>query len=103
MSKNILIKVQGETQYLNNVPEIETSSGNYNTHKWVPEDETELADVTLTSNGTHRASDSGVYGWRKVVVDVPMELSGTTPKGETWSISMTGNGRPKLSISGRGT
>lgn len=103
MSKNIRIKVQGQIQQLNNVSEIEASSGNYGTNIWVPEDETELTDVTLTSNGTYRASDSGVYGWRRVTVNVPLELSGTTARGETWAVSMTGDGRPKLSISGRGS
>lgn len=102
MSKDIVVQLKGEPQELNGVEKLELNGvGDDISSTWVPEDETELTDANITANGSYSASSFGAYGWRRVVVDVPMELSGTTPKGETWSVSMTADDRPKLTISGR--
>jgi len=102
LSKDIVIQLKGDPQSLNGVEKIELAGvGDDYSSTWVPEDETALAEAEFTANGNYKASDYNVYGWRRVVVNVPFELSGTTPKGETWSVRESGDGKPVLSISGR--
>ena len=102
MSKDIVIQLKGEPQNLNDVEKIElVGVGDELGSTWVPEDETELGEAEFHANGNYKASDYNVYGWQRVVVDVPMELSGTTARGETWTVRVTDNGKPVLNISER--
>lgn len=102
MSKDIIVQLKGEPQELSGVERLSLDGvGDDLGSIWVPEDEVQLTEKTITENGTYRATDDGEYGWKRVIVNVPMELSGTTPTGENWSVSMSGDGRPKLTISGR--
>ena len=69
MSKNIIIKKDGEPQTLNGVQRITTSEVDGGSCSWLPEDE--LGAVTLTANGSYDAEDYDLVGFAQVTVDVP--------------------------------
>ena len=70
MSKDIIIKESGVAKSLNGVDRITTKLVNGSSANWIPEDETELAEISVTSNGQYVASGFGYYGFVKVNVNV---------------------------------
>lgn len=63
MAKSIQVKNDGQTVIYNNAKTIVTNDGN----RWVPEDETILEELNITSNGDYTPS---LYGYSKVTVNV---------------------------------
>lgn len=70
MSKDIIIEESGVAKNLNDVDRITTKLVSGNSANWIPEDETELAEISVTSNGQYVASGFGYYGFVKVNVSV---------------------------------
>jgi hypothetical protein len=70
LSKDIYIAENGVQRALNGVRKINTklASGAAN---WIPEDETNTDQLTITENGEYVASASGLYGYSRVLVLVP--------------------------------
>jgi hypothetical protein len=71
MSKNISLQQDGITKTYNNVSVINTGSPSGSRTDWVPEDETEVVEFTVTQNGTYDLADYGYYGAYRVNVLVP--------------------------------
>lgn len=69
MSKNIVIQEGGTPKTMAGVRKISTAEAGGGTCYWVPEDETELTSLTVTEDGTYRASDEGYYGYEEVTVN----------------------------------
>lgn len=81
MSKNVVIKKNGVSTTFNNVSRIKVDSPGGGSEEWYPEDECALGTLTATQNGFYNSSDTEVYGFNKVIVNVP-EGNYTTGKGE---------------------
>lgn len=104
MSKNITIQEGGVARQFGGVPRIRTDEVGGGSCWWVPEDETELTNKTITENGTYDAADDGVYGWDTINVNVPggaggdpggigSSIVGTDPDdGEEYYIGVDDNG-----------
>lgn len=71
MSKNISLQKDGVAKTYNNVSLINTGSPSGSRTDWVPEDETEVVEFTVTQNGTYDLADYGYYGAYRVNVLVP--------------------------------
>lgn len=71
MSKDIIIEEGGVGRQFTGVTKLQTKQIEGGVCYWVPEDETELTNKTITENGTYRAADDGVYGWDTINVNVP--------------------------------
>lgn len=84
MSKNISIQQDGVTKTYNNVSVINTGSPSGSRTDWVPEDETEVVEFTVTQNGTYDLSSYRAYGAFRVNVLVAggadARITGTIPK-----------------------
>ena len=92
MSKDIVIQIGGVSQDLDSVEEIRTSTGSGNT-VWVPEDEKTLGVKTITANGSYEASDDGMYGYSKAVVNVPKKyVTGRGADGNDYTYSVDDEG-----------
>lgn len=71
MSKNIIIAKDGEAMTLQGVDTLRTSAVGGGSVDWMPEDETTLAEITVTANGTYAASADNADGYRSVTVALP--------------------------------
>lgn len=68
MSKEIIIK-EGGTAKQFDTDKLETNIAAGGTCLWVPEDETQVGEITITKNGVYNAADDGLYGYYKVTVN----------------------------------
>ena len=79
MSKPVSIAVGKQSRSFSDVKVLYTRnagsdySGGFT--RWVPEDEVELTNKTITENGTYYAEDDGVYGWDTINVSVASDPS----------------------------
>lgn len=71
MSKNIIIKKNGVDTTFSNIAKIRVKTPDGNSKEWVPADECDLGQLSVTANGTYKASESGFYGFSKAIVNVP--------------------------------
>ena len=102
MSKSITIGQNGVFANLDNVRKINTKNTGGGATNWIPEDETSTDALTITANGEYVASQSGLYGYSRVLVLVPgggdATVDGRTisvaPGGEGSSIAGTIDGVP---------
>ena len=75
MSKAIVIEKNGVAQNLT-LDKLRTKEVGGGTIDWVPEDDVQLTELTVTANGTYTPSGT-VYGFSGVSVSVPgTEVSG---------------------------
>lgn len=68
MSKNIVIQEKGTAQTLNSISEIETSRLGSGNATWVPQSDVNTGAITITRNGTYKASETNYYAFSKVLV-----------------------------------
>ena len=68
MSKNVVITENGQGKKFT-VKRIRTTTDTGGVCDWFPEDE--MGEKTITSNGTYRAVDEGLFGYSEVEVDIP--------------------------------
>ena len=71
MSKNITLKSGGSATTYNGIDKIRVPVPDGGTEDWVPEDEVQLATITITANGEYTAEESEVYGFNKAIINVP--------------------------------
>lgn len=92
MSKNIIIEKNGVAQTLQNVEVLRTTAIGGGSVDWLPEDETTLAEITVTENGTYTADSRSVYGFSRAIVNVPpSEVTGYI-NGVKYVVSVDENG-----------
>lgn len=92
MSKNIIIAKDGEAMTLQGVDTLRTSAVGGGSVDWMPEDETTLAEITVTENGTYTADSRSVYGFSRAIVNVPPnEVTGYI-NGVKYVVSVDANG-----------
>lgn len=102
MSKDITIQKVGVDQELDDVPEITTPQHNGGSCGWVPEDERQLTEKTVTENGEYAAADDGYYGYNRIIATVGLQLpyTGTTPNGVNYTVYLDSDERPHLTVNG---
>lgn len=66
--RNVLIHEGGTIKTLSEVAKIKTYLAEGDFCYWVPEDAVRLGTLTVSMDGTYRASDSGYYGYSEVTV-----------------------------------
>lgn len=94
MSKNISIQENGVAQTLNTISVVETKGSPSGSVDWVPEDEVQLGDVTIKSNGEFQASEKGLYAFNKVVVKSNGKAVGKNKTTGDWQVvSVDENGK----------
>lgn len=85
MSKDIVIQESGEPKTLSAISRIETNLYDGGTVGWVLDEGLDLAEKTITKNGTYKASNDGAYAYAKLVVKVPnkdkKKKKGKKPRG----------------------
>lgn len=95
MSKDITIQINGVANDFDGVEEIRTNQFGGGSITWVPEDETQLATLTVTKNGSYTAEDAGVYGFSTVIVNVPAapsSITGRDTDGNDYTVTVDDNG-----------
>ncbi len=95
MSKDIKIKKADTSETLTGVSQIVTPEIGGGSCAWVWEDETQLAEVTATGNGTITAASAGVYGFSVAHVAVTLPLTETNANG-TFSVDYDASGRARM-------
>ena len=94
MSKNISIQENGVAQTLNTISRVVTSGSQRGSVDWVPEDEVQLGDVIINSNGDFKASEKGLYAFNKVVVKSSGKAVGKNKTTGDWQVvSVDENGK----------
>lgn len=91
MAKNIVIEKDGVygTYNASKVLRVKNPDGGYT--RWIPLDETQLAEKNINENGTYNAAAQGYYGYNRVVVDVEGGVVGTRPDGNTYYVTTDEN------------
>lgn len=104
MSKDIIIQKNGVDQELNGATKLVTSEYGGLQCTWVPEDERQHTEKTVTKNGEYAAEDDGFYAYSRVTVAIGIDLpyTGTTSGGVNYTIYLDNKGKPHLVIHGRG-
>lgn len=95
MSKDITIQINGVANNFDGVEEVKTNQFGGGSITWVPEDETQLATLTVTKNGSYTAEDAGVYGFSTVIVNVPAapsSITGRDTDGNDYTVTVDDNG-----------
>ena len=92
MSKDIVIQESGVAQTLNTIRRVVTSGQKSGSVDWVPEDETQLGEITIKANGDYTASEKGVYAFAKVTVNAAGKAVGKDDDGNYKVIGVDGNG-----------
>lgn len=77
MSKNIVIINNGTQETWQDVQYLRTNSTATGTKDWFPEDEANTAPITITENGTYTAESGSLYGFSKLIVNLPLFVLGT--------------------------
>lgn len=93
MSKNISIQESGVAQTLNTISTVVTS-GQKGSVDWVPEDEVQLGNVTIKSNGEYKASEQNLYAFDVVTVHSSGKAVGKNKTTGDWEVvSVDENGK----------
>lgn len=91
MSKNIIIQQDGVDQLLNNVARLRLKAPTGGTVHFFPEDETTLAEVEITANGTY-GPPAGAYGVSRATVNVTAnQTCGSGQDGQYYKVTVVNN------------
>lgn len=91
MSKNIIIEQDGVAQSLNNVARLRPKAPTGGSVYFFPEDETTLAEVEITANGTY-TPPAGSYGVSKATINVTAnQTCGTGDGGQYYKVTVANN------------
>lgn len=91
MSKNIIIEQDGVAQSLSNVSRLRLKAPTGGTVHFYPEDETVLAEVEITANGTY-TPPANAYGVSKATVKVTAnQTCGTGEGGQYYKVTVVNN------------
>lgn len=94
MSKNITIQENGVAQTLNTISRVVTSGQRGGDVDWVPEDEVQLGNVTIKSNGEYTAKEKNLYAFDKVTVKSNGKAVGKNKTTGDWEVvSIDENGK----------
>lgn len=92
MSVDITIKQQGVATDINDATKIHVNKYGSGSTNFVPVSDVPFQTLSVTQNGTYKASDAGVYGFDKAVVNVPKDRVTGKINGEDYIITLDENG-----------
>ena len=91
MSKTIAIKEGGLAIQLT-VDKLKTNLIEAGTQNWIPEDGVSVGKITITEDGTYKASDDGYYGYEEVTVSGCGTVTGKGDDDKTYDVTVDENG-----------
>lgn len=92
MSKSIIIEQSGTPAILMDIAVIRIPEMNTGNTDWVPYDEFPTGEISVTENGTYKASDEGVYAFTKVIVEVSADRVVGKKDGVTYVVTVDSGG-----------
>lgn len=98
MSKNVAIKEGQTAKSFSDVAKLKTNLVGGGTATWVPEDETQLVEKTITQNGEYLPSSDSAYGFSKVTVDIDLPTKSITANGTYNASSDNKEGWSKVTV-----
>lgn len=92
MGKNIIIETDGTAHTYNGVKQIKTQNPQGSDDVWVPMEDAQTAEKTISKNGRYVASKEGYYGYSKVIVNSKGVTTGAKPDGRKYSVTTDDDG-----------
>lgn len=93
MSKNIVIQESGVDKALSSISKINTNLDGGGSADWVPQDEVNLGEITITTNDTTvKAKSQGYYAFSEVKVKANGKAVGKKKNGQWKVVSVDSNG-----------
>ena len=92
MSVDITIKQAGVAQDIDGATKIHVNKYGSGSTNYVPMSDVGLLPLSVTQNGTYKASDAGVYGFSQASVNVPKDRVTGKINGDDYIITLDENG-----------
>lgn len=89
--KTVIIQQHGESSTEANISELETNKLGRGSATWIPQSDVSTGAITITHNGTYKASDTNYYAFSKAVINSNGKAYGKKD-GKKYLVKKDGNG-----------